>query len=121
RVGDTDGVIGLYDNCIFSNQCWDGGSGIFNGGMMQGQDVAGVNPPFVWLAQAGAEYGNAKITYLSPQFFGVDIGVQYAPSMGNGYSACASTNSGTAAATANNNNQAETACNATTTGADPTR
>jgi len=121
RIGTTDGVLGLFDNCAFSNQCWDAGSGIFNGGMMQAQDPAGYNPPFVWLAQAGAEYGNTKVVYLSPQFFGIDVGVQYAPSMGNGYSACAAAQSGTAAATAANNNQAASTCNATTTGSDGTR
>ena len=41
--------------------------------------------PFVWLAQAGAEYDNNKIVYLSPQFFGFDFGVQYAPNMGNSF------------------------------------
>jgi predicted porin len=123
RMGTTDGVLGLFDNCIFTNQCWDAGIGIFNGGMMQSQDIAGLNPPWVWLSQAGAEYGNVKITYLSPQFFGFDFGVQYAPSMGNGYTACASVVpvGGTGGPATNNNNQASSFCNQTTTGIDPTR
>ena len=86
RLGTTDGVIGLFDNCIFTSQCWDGGQGNFNGG---GIEVgAPTNPtaiPFVWLAQAGADYDNAKIVYLSPQLYGFDVGAQYAPSMGNIY------------------------------------
>ncbi len=41
--------------------------------------------PWVWLTQAGAEYGNNKIVYLSPQFYGFDFGLQYAPSMGNAF------------------------------------
>ena len=108
RFGTSDGVIGLFDPCIFSSQCWDAGIGNFNGGMIQGNGVNGATGiPFPVLAQAGAEYGNVKVVYLSPQFFGLDFGVQYAPSMGNGYSACA------VAGAAN--------CNAATTGADASR
>jgi len=40
----------------------------------------------VWLSQAGNEYDNAKIVYLTPQFFGFDFGIQYAPNMGNRFS-----------------------------------
>jgi hypothetical protein len=108
RFGQTDGVIGLFDPCIFTSQCWDAGAGNFNGGQAQGQGATGAfGIPFAFLAQAGAEYGNTKITYMSPQFFGFDFGVQYAPSMGNGYSSC------TTAGAAN--------CNAETTGTDATR
>ena len=89
RMGTTDGVISLFDPCIFSSQCWDAGIGNFNGGSLQANGVNGANAiPFVWLAQAGAEYDNTKIVYLSPQFFGFDFGLQYAPSMGSGYSSC---------------------------------
>jgi hypothetical protein len=118
RMGQTDGVIGLFDPCLFSGQCYDAGIGNFNGGAIQAvAPQAGVAVPFVWLAQAGAEYGNAKIVYLSPQFFGVDFGVQYAPSMDNAYSnaTTASPIQGTACY------QAGPACAGTTTGADPTR
>jgi|tagenome__1003787_1003787.scaffolds.fasta_scaffold20840272_1 hypothetical protein len=82
RFGQGDGVIGLFDNCIFTSQCWDAGLGNFNGGYPLGI-AEGMQPPFVWLAQAGAEYDNTKIVYLSPQYFGFDFGIQYAPSMGN--------------------------------------
>ena len=87
RLGQTDGVIGLFDNCIFTTQCWDAGTGNFNGGEpLQGIGPGGVGSiPFVWLAQAGAEYDNNKIVYLSPQIFGFDLGVQYAPNMGNSF------------------------------------
>ncbi len=87
RFGTTDGVIGLFDPCIFTSQCYDAGQGQFNGGSIQA--FGPTNPvgiPFVWLAQAGAEYDNAKIVYLSPQLYGFDLGVQYAPNMGNIYS-----------------------------------
>jgi Gram-negative porin len=84
RFGQTDGVIGLFDPGIFTSQSWDAGIGNFNGGANQSFSVQGpVAVPFVWLAQAGADYANQKIVYLSPQFFGFDFGVQYAPSMGN--------------------------------------
>jgi hypothetical protein len=108
RIGQGDGVIGLFDPCIFSAGCWDAGVGNFNGGELQATGVTGANAiPFVWLAQAGAEYGNSKIVYLSPQFFGVDFGLQYASSMGNGNSAC--TTAGAAV------------CNSETSGTDATR
>jgi hypothetical protein len=115
RLGNTDGVIGLFDPCIFSSACWDAGIGNFNGGQAQGNGVNGAFAvPFAWLAQAGAEYGNTKIVYLSPQFFGFDFGVQYAPSMGNGFSTC--TTAGGVGMT-----PAQANCNSETTGTDGTR
>jgi hypothetical protein len=89
RLGQTDGVIGLFDNCIFTSQCWDAGSGVFQGpgfGSLTPQNAMGGGATnYPWLAQAGAEYANNKITYLSPQIFGFDLGLQYAPSQGNAY------------------------------------
>src|SRR5271165_636803 len=35
RFGQSDGVIGLFDPCIFSAACWDAGIGNFNGGQSQ--------------------------------------------------------------------------------------
>jgi hypothetical protein len=43
------------------------------------------NVPFVFLSGAGAEYTNTKLVYLSPQFAGVSLGIQYAPSNSNQY------------------------------------
>lgn len=86
RFGQSDGVISLFDPCIFTSQCWDAGVGNFNGGSIQSTAPgAGVAIPFVWLAQAGAEYANSKIVYLSPQYYGFDFGIQYAPNMGNSF------------------------------------
>lgn len=108
RMGNSDGVIGLFDNGTFSAQNYDAGAGNFNGGPLQGESATGAMAiPFAWLAQAGAEYGNTKAVYLSPQFFGLDFAVQYAPSMGNGNSGCT---------TAGN-----TGCTALTSGSDGTR
>ena len=113
RIGQTDGVIGLFDPGIFTNQLWDAGSGNLNGGDIQ--DTSVQNPlgiPFVWLSQAGAEYGNQKIVYLTPQFYGFDFAVQYAPNMGNSFA-----DSGAGASCA----VAGPTCINTTTGVDSTR
>jgi hypothetical protein len=113
RLGQGDGVIGLFDNCIFTTQCWDAGVGNFNGGSIQSTSAqAGLAIPFVWLAGAGAEYANNKIVYLTPQYFGFDFGVQYAPSMGNSFQA-----SGLNASC----NQASATCINLTSGGDATR
>jgi hypothetical protein len=110
RFGQADGVIGLFDPCIFSSQCWDAGIGNFNGGQMQSVGPGGVvGIPFAWLAQAGAEYGNTKVVYVSPSFAGFEFAAQYAPNMGNGFT-------GTCGAA-----QASPTCVTTTTGSDPSR
>lgn len=84
RLGQADGVLGLFDNCIFTSQCWDAGITGMNGGALQATTPTGpTNIPFAWLTASGAEYGNSKIVYLSPQIFGFDVGAQYAPNMGN--------------------------------------
>ena len=133
RMGTTDGVISLFDPCIFSAQCWDAGIGQLNGGGIQfAAPGAAVGIPFAWLAQAGNEYGNAKIVYLSPQFFGLDFGVQYAPSMGSLYSnsvggspvqatTCNAPGQSISAGSATVPGQSLSGCSGTSTGADPTR
>lgn len=86
RLGQGDGVLGLFDNCIFTTQCWDAGITAVNGGgfqLLSPTAVGGI--PWVWISQSGAEYANNKIVYLSPQFYGFDFGAQYAPNMGNGF------------------------------------
>ncbi|WP_428485196.1 porin [Rhodopila sp.] len=113
RFGQGDGVIGLFDNCIFTTQCWDGGVGNFNGGALQDTTAGGgVGIPFVWLAQAGADYGNSKVVYLSPQVYGFDFGIQYAPNEGNTYQ-----NSGLGVGC----NQANSTCIGVSSGNDPSR
>jgi hypothetical protein len=95
RIGQTDGVVGLFDNCVFSSSCWDAGVGTFQGGYQATTAIGaagGGGTSWPWLAQAGNEYGNTKIVYLTPQIFGFDFGVQYAPSMGNAYSDNTQTN-----------------------------
>jgi hypothetical protein len=89
RFGQGDGVIGLFDNCIFTSQCWDAGAGVFQGpgfgAIFPQNGMGGGATNYPWLAQAGAEYANNKITYLSPQIYGFDLGLQYAPNQGNAY------------------------------------
>jgi hypothetical protein len=86
RLGQGDGVIGLFDNCIFTSQCWDAGIGGIDAGGNQQTLPSGAAPTWVWLSQVGAEYANSKIVYLSPQVYGFDFGAQYAPSEGNAFS-----------------------------------
>ena len=90
RFGQADGVIGLFDPCYFGNACNDAGFGGFQtglGGLGATSNIANNGDYFV-LAQNGAEYGNTKLVYLSPQIFGVDVGVQYAPNMENSNAPC---------------------------------
>jgi hypothetical protein len=117
RLGQGDGVLGLFDNCIFTSQCWDAGSGVLDAGASQQTAPSGAVPPFVWLAQAGAEYGNSKIVYLTPQFYGFDFGVQYAPNEGNAFS----DGSGSSPIQSTPCNQAGPNCITVSSGNDPTR
>ncbi|MDR3530134.1 MAG: porin [Rhodopila sp.] len=87
RLGQADGVLGLFDNCIFTSECWDAGLTGLNGGASQAIAPSGpMSVPWAWISQSGADYGNSKIVYMSPQFYGFDFGVQYAPNEGNSFS-----------------------------------
>jgi len=90
RIGQADGVVGLFNaSGIFTTGSWDGGIGNLNNAGMQSvaPNQSLIDWPF--LAGNGTEYGNNKIVYMSPQFFGFDFGVEYAPNMGNGYAGSA--------------------------------
>jgi predicted porin len=81
RLGQGDGPAGIFDNGIttfqgFGSSGWNGDAPNFTNGNS--------SPTFPWFSQQGAEYGSNKIVYLSPQFFGVDLGVSFAPNNGNG-------------------------------------
>ena len=102
RFGQADGVIGLFDPCIFSGACWDAGVGVFQGvtGGLGPATNVGLAGSYFTLSQNSADYGNVKLTYLSPQIFGFELGVQFAPNQGNGFSTCASNQAVLTAATA---------------------
>lgn len=118
RLGQGDGVLGLFDNCVFTTQCWDAGLMGVSGGAMEQQAPSGATAvPFVWLNQAGTEYANNKIVYLSPQFYGFDFGAQYAPSEGNSFSNA----SGASPIQPTTCNQASANCINVTSGNDSTR
>ena len=81
RLGQGDGPTGIFDNGIttfqgFGSSGWNGDAPGFTNGNS--------SPTFPWFTQQGAEYGSNKIVYLSPQFFGIDLGVSFAPNNGNG-------------------------------------
>jgi outer membrane protein OmpU len=81
RFGQADGLIGIFDNGVTTSQFLINN---FNGG--DNQNIVGsASPPFWFLSQAGNEYANSKLVYLSPQIAGFDFGIQYAPNTSNGY------------------------------------
>jgi len=87
RVGMADGLVSLFDYTgVFTAGSWDGGIGnILNSGV---QAVTPNNYLLTWafLSGNGVEYDSVKVVYLSPQFFGVDFGLEYDPSQGNNFS-----------------------------------
>jgi hypothetical protein len=82
RFGQADSVMGIFDNGVTTFQS------VSPSGGMNGSDVQTPLPqntvmPFPFYAQNGIDYSNQKIVYLSPQFAGFDIGLEYAPSNSN--------------------------------------
>jgi len=82
RLGQADGVLGIFDNGVTSMQSVSPSGGM-NGSDVQTPIVSNAYMPFPFFAQNGIEYGNDKIVYLSPSFAGVDVGLEYAPSNNN--------------------------------------
>jgi hypothetical protein len=81
RAGQADGLISIFDNGVTTFQFLPTGN--LNGG--DATNFAQNAPPaFIFLGQAGAEYDNAKLVYMSPQIAGFDFGIQYAPNTSNG-------------------------------------
>jgi hypothetical protein len=84
RAGQADGLISLYDNGVTTFQF------LPTNNLQNGDDFASLVPtnasvPFFFLSGTGNEYTNAKLVYLTPQFSGVDFGIQYAPNTSNGF------------------------------------
>ena len=80
RVGQADGIIGIFDNGVTTSQFLVNN---FNGG--DNQNVPGRGVAVLLPVQAGNEYDNVKMVYLSPQIAGFDFGFQWAPNTSNGY------------------------------------
>ncbi len=93
RLGQQDGLVGIYDATgIHTVGSWDGGIGnILNSGF---QAVAPNQYllSWAWLSGNGVEYGDNKIVYLSPSFYGVDFGLEYGPNQGNSFSNSSTSN-----------------------------
>jgi len=87
RIGQADGLIGIYDGAgVFTGQNYDGGIGGLNsGGGQQSQMPNDTLSTWPFLSGNGIEYDSVKLVYLSPQFFGLDFGLQYDPSSDNGF------------------------------------
>jgi hypothetical protein len=79
RLGQGDGVIGLFDSGITTFQNFDTGGW---DGDLQGSIPSNANLSFPFPSLQGAEYGSSKFVYLSPKLAGVDFGVAYAPNSG---------------------------------------
>ncbi len=89
RAGQADGLIGIYDNGVTTFQFLPTTN--LQGGDLQNWP-SNVIPPFVFISQAGADYGNSKVVYMSPQIAGFDFGIQYAPNTSNGFGISNTTN-----------------------------
>jgi hypothetical protein len=87
RLGQQDGLEGIWDALgMFTIGIWDGGVGNLNNGGTQAVVPSQYLITWPFMSGNGTEYGNNKIVYLSPSFFGVDVGVEYGPNMGNSFS-----------------------------------
>lgn len=77
RIGQSDGPYSLYMVGTFD----DVSTGLFNGDIV-GAAVGGDEPawPFDYV---GDEYTTAKLMYLSPSFYGFDVGLSWEPSSAN--------------------------------------
>jgi hypothetical protein len=82
RFGQGDGVLGIFDNGVTSMQSVSPSGGM-NGSDVQQPIPANMYAPFPFYAQNGIDYTNQKVVYLSPQFAGFDLGLEYAPSFSN--------------------------------------
>jgi outer membrane protein OmpU len=85
RIGQDDGVVGLFDATgVFTLGTWN-----LTGGILDG-DTEAVQPnnyllSWAWLSGNGIEYGQQRISYMSPTFFGFDFAVDFSPSTANSF------------------------------------
>jgi hypothetical protein len=90
RIGQADGIIGIFDNGVTTFQFLPTGN--LEGGDLQSNLPQNAVVPWFFLSLAGNEYGYAKAVYLSPQIAGFDFGIQYAPNTSNGFGVSGSNN-----------------------------
>ncbi|HEX3996085.1 MAG TPA: hypothetical protein VHX39_33355 [Acetobacteraceae bacterium] len=87
RLGQQDGLVGIYDMLgKFTTGIWDGGIGNLNNSANQGSTPSQYLISWPFMSGNGTEYGDNKIVYLSPSLYGVDVGFEYGPNMGNSFS-----------------------------------
>ncbi len=85
RIGQDDGVVGLFDATgVFTTGTWN-----LTGGILDG-DTESVQPnafllSWAWLSGNGIEYSQQRISYMSPSFFGFDFAVDFSPSTANSF------------------------------------
>jgi predicted porin len=79
RLGQGDGVIGLFDQGITTFQNFDTGGW---DGDVEGTIPANAQLSFPFSSLQGAEYVPSKFVYLSPRFAGFDFGFAFAPNNG---------------------------------------
>ncbi len=87
RLGQADGLSGIYDaSNIFTTGSWDAGMGNLNGsGGLQAEVPNEYVLSWPFISNSGTDYGSDKIVYLSPQFLGFDLGLEYGPNQGNSF------------------------------------
>jgi hypothetical protein len=85
RIGQDDGVVGLFDaGGVFTTGTWN-----LTGGILDGDTEAFTTNNFLlawgWLSGNGIEYGQNRISYMSPSFFGFDFAIDFSPSGTNAF------------------------------------
>jgi predicted porin len=84
RLGQQDGLPGIFDYAgTFTTGSWDGGIGNLNNAGLQANTPNQYLLSWPFLSGNGTEYGNSKVVYLTPQFFGFDFGAEFGPNEGN--------------------------------------
>ncbi|HEX4173274.1 MAG TPA: porin, partial [Acetobacteraceae bacterium] len=114
RAGEADGLIGIFDNGVTTFQFLPTGN--FNGGDTQSVIPSNAVPTWVWMSQAGGDYGNAKVVYMSPQIAGFDFGLQYAPNTSNGFGMSAPSDGGLAGSLTGSGNGTGAVCTISNSG-----
>jgi hypothetical protein len=85
RIGQDDGVVGLFDATgVFTVGTWNLTAGILDGDTEAYQPNAFLLS-WAWLSGNGIEYGQQRISYMSPSFFGFDFAVDFSPSTANSF------------------------------------